>query len=78
MALKSTICGIMDHTRQTRAHCQTLVSSFRLPPSQSACPGFVAQVIGYKEKNLRFEASTRFIAALVEAALCIMHITQHS
>ena len=30
MALESTTCGIVHHTRRTRAHCPTMVSSFKL------------------------------------------------
>ena len=30
MALESTTCGIVHHARQTRAHCPTMVSSFKL------------------------------------------------
>ena len=30
MALESTTCGIVHHARRTRAHCPTMVSSFKL------------------------------------------------
>ena len=30
MALESTSCGIVHHARRTRAHCPTMVSSFKL------------------------------------------------
>ena len=30
MALDSTTCGIVHHARRTRAHCPTMVSSFKL------------------------------------------------
>ena len=31
MALKNTLCGIVHHALRTQAHCQTMVSRYKLP-----------------------------------------------
>ena len=40
MALESTICGIVHHARRTRAHCPTMVSSFKLSSGTVCLLGF--------------------------------------
>ena len=40
MALESTTCGIVHHARQTRAHCPTMVSSFKLSSGTVCLLGF--------------------------------------
>ena len=50
MALKSTICSILHHARQTRAHCPTMVLNSH--QGQYAYPGFIAELVKYT-KNLR-------------------------
>ena len=54
MALKSAICGIVHHARRTRAHCQTMVSSFKLSSGTICLPRF-CRITGqmYREKNVR-------------------------
>ena len=73
MALKNTISGIVHHARPSRAHFPTMVSSFKLSSRQSTSSGFVVKLDIYKKTNLRFVASTRCIAALVEDAVCATH-----
>ena len=40
MALESTTCGIVHHARRTRAHCPTMVSSFKLSSGTVCLLGF--------------------------------------
>ena len=40
MALESTTCGILHHARRTRAHCPTMVSSFKLSSGTVCLLGF--------------------------------------
>ena len=40
MALESTTCGIVHHARRTRAHCPTMVSSFKLSSGTVCLIGF--------------------------------------
>ena len=40
MALESTTCGIVHHARRTRAHCPTMVSSFKLSSGTICLLGF--------------------------------------
>ena len=40
MALESTTCGIVHHARRTRAHCPTIVSSFKLSSGTVCLLGF--------------------------------------
>ena len=44
MALKSTICSSMHHACQNRAHCQIMVSSFKLLSGTAAYPGFAISI----------------------------------
>ena len=52
MALKSTICSILHHARQTRAHCPTMVLNSH--EGQYAYPGFIADLVKYIEKSKGF------------------------
>ena len=40
MALESTTCGIVHHARRTRAHCPSMVSSFKLSSGTVCLLGF--------------------------------------
>ena len=40
MALESTTCGTVHHARRTRAHCPTMVSSFKLSSGTVCLLGF--------------------------------------
>ena len=40
MALESTTCGIVHHAGRTRAHCPTMVSSFKLSSGTVCLLGF--------------------------------------
>ena len=40
MALESTTCGIVHHARRTRAHCPTMVLSFKLSSGTVCLLGF--------------------------------------
>ena len=48
--LTSTICGIAHHARRTRAHCQTMVLSFKLPSGTVCLPRFCCRV-GHIERD---------------------------
>ena len=72
MALKSTICAIVHHACRTRAHCPTIVSSFKLSSGTICLPRFFSQTWSYIAIKIEhLYCSNRCIAALIEAVLCI-------
>ena len=44
MALESTTCGIVHHACRTRAHCPTMVPSFKLSSGTVCLPGFAVSI----------------------------------
>ena len=51
MALESTTCGIVHHARRTRAHCPTMVSSFKLSSGTVAVPYQCSLALGRNHKS---------------------------
>ena len=54
MALESTTCGIVHHARRTRAHCPTMVSSFKLSSGTVCLLGFSCRAGHIRKGNLPF------------------------
>ena len=77
MALESTTCGIVHHARRTRAHCPTMVSSFKLSSGTVCLLGFSCRA-GHIRKGKTFlpfitaSITTPYITTSGHTA-CVMH-----
>ena len=70
MALESTICGIVHHARRTRAHCPTMVSSFKLS-SGTVC------LLGFSCRAGHIRKDKYMIAVPTSAVLHLVGTTNH-